>query len=924
MKFKILLSACFMLCSLMLNAQQLAFPTAEGFGRFTTGGRGGAVYEVTNLNDAGPGSLRDACSKAGARTIVFRVSGTIALLSELKITSGDLTIAGQTAPGDGICIKDYKVTINANNIIVRYIKFRVGNAYKENEPDAFGGTNRQNLIIDHCSMSWSVDETGSFYDNENFTMQWCILSESLYNSGHAKGAHGYGGIQGGWGASFHHNLYADHTSRNPRFCGARYHLSTASKEIVDFRNNVIFNWGYQTVYGGESGQQNMVNNYFKSGPATNSSKKNRIVEIDDSNVAGYTPGQWYIEGNYMNGYPAISADNWAGGVQGVDSKVAGVRATSPFTFASVTTETAEDAYISVLAKAGANFPKADTVDKRIISEVKSGICAFGGSYYNGSSTIKTGIIDSAANVGGWPILNSLPAPVDTDKDGMPDDWEAARGLNPNDAADRNALISGYTVLEKYINGLVDDTIPVKTYNLTISKTGTGTVTIDPPTGPYLEGSVVTLTASEDTVNILKDWSGDAAGTDNTINITMSGDKSVTANFQATAGLSFTLNTAVTGSGAIVLNPPGGSYVSGTTVQVIAVPDSGSVFISWSGNLAGTSDTTSITLYNNRSIAAKFQLSGAKKVAYVTDSLGATYVNDIKILPALKADPNFVVTEINGTKTGIDYSPYDLVIFSEVPASNAAGITALKGINKPLLMMKVHSYKTSIGSWNWTTSTTAYNQNATETNIVTYNKMHPIFKGVTFVNNNEVQVISSVVSSKGLTYIVPSAFVTSGGEISTVAEIKNNPDQSSIIQIAPGTTIGGTLVPKRFVQVGINSVSFANVTDDGVKIVLNTCYYLLDTGAWVGLNTLTSSQVSFNCYPVPVSNTAKLVVNLTEQGKANVTVCDLAGRIVTTLPATMLYAGANELSLDMGHLSPGIYFCTLQFNGTTVTRKLLKE
>lgn len=429
-------------------SQQPAFPGAEGYGRYTTGGRGGDVYIVTNLTDsvAKPmeGSLRWALNKKGPKTIVFAVSGTIELKRQLSISKGDVTIAGQTAPGDGICIKDYNVSIDADNVIIRYIRFRCGNNYlTDSSQDALSGNNHKKIIIDHCSMSWSVDEAGSFYNGENMTVQWCILSESLYNAGHPKGEHGYGGIWGGMGVSFHHNLFASHTSRNPRFCGARYHPETREKEIVDFRNNVIFNWGFNSAYGGEMGQQNLVNNFYKSGPATRKSVRNRIVEPSDS------LGRWYVKGNYVEGYKTVSKDNWAGGVQGDYSDMKEIRSDVPFPLVVVRTHTPKKAYKMVLKNAGAVLPVRDAVDRRIIREVETGVCSYGDSYGK-----NTGIVDSPSGAGGWPDLKTYDVRTDTDRDGIPDDWEKKKGLDPQNPDDRNRQASsGYTMLEEYLNGI---------------------------------------------------------------------------------------------------------------------------------------------------------------------------------------------------------------------------------------------------------------------------------------------------------------------------------------------------------------------------------------------------------------------------------------------------------------------------------------
>jgi hypothetical protein len=431
-----------------LYSQTLAFPGADGFGKFASGGRGGRVIEVTNLNDDGFGSLRAALKEKGARTIVFKVSGTIALKSELKVTNGDFTIAGQTAPGDGICLKDNKLQVEAANVIIRYIRFRLGDETRQ-ETDSFGANNSNNLIFDHCSMSWSIDEVGSFYTNKDFTLQWCILSESLHHSYHKKGEHGYGGIWGGLRATFHHNLFAHNSSRNPRFQGARK-TGNPNDELADFRNNVIFNWGFNSAYAGEMGRYNMVANYYKAGPA--SIHKNRIIDPWDDKA------RWFIKDNYVEGYPEVSADNWAGGVQG-DKWVKESRVDTPFTYVIDKTDMPQDAYKKIILDCGATLPVRDIVDTRIIEELKTGKPTYEGKYYRLQypkidSSMKCGIIDSQTEVGGWPELKSAVPPIDTDHDGIPDEWEKLHGLNPDDASDGGKITSnGYSNLENYLNEL---------------------------------------------------------------------------------------------------------------------------------------------------------------------------------------------------------------------------------------------------------------------------------------------------------------------------------------------------------------------------------------------------------------------------------------------------------------------------------------
>lgn len=463
----------------------IAFPGAEGFAKDVTGGRGGKIIKVTNLNDAGTGSLRAAINESGPRIVVFDVSGTITLKSKLNIRNGNLTIAGQTAPGDGITLRDYAVYVDADNIIIRFMRFRMGDAAKQ-EDDALGGRFRKNIIIDHCSMSWSTDECVSFYANENTTVQWCLIGESLRNSVHGKGAHGYGGIWGGKKATFHHNLLAHHDSRNARL-GEEAGKAFALTDLVDIRNNVIYNWGSNSFYGGEAMNVNIVNNYFKPGPATlannSTAKQGRIYSIDKNKIKGTevydTWGRFYITGNVVEGHTNATTDNWTYGVYNQfhgsyttysstctnaagatiaceytipvsDADKTAMRLSQPHGIGeNVVTFDAAKAYQQVMNYVGASLVR-DAVDTRIIDNVKNRSFTANGS--NGSTN---GIIDTQSDVGGWPELKSTAALKDTDGDGMPDDWETANKLDPNKANPNGKdLSTGYDNIEVYINSLV--------------------------------------------------------------------------------------------------------------------------------------------------------------------------------------------------------------------------------------------------------------------------------------------------------------------------------------------------------------------------------------------------------------------------------------------------------------------------------------
>ncbi len=481
-----------------IDAQTLAFPGAEGHGRFSTGGRGGSVVRVTNLQDNGSGesiisgSLRWALQQASPKTIVFDVSGTILLKQQLKTGKDNITFAGQTAPGNGICIAGADFVINSNDIIIRFIRFRPGDVtatgVSNGEPDGLGGMDKKNIIVDHCSVSWSVDECLSVYGMENLTVQWCIGSEALRVSNHGKGTHCYGGNWGGNKASYHHNLIAHCESRTPRL-GPR--PSTQENEYVDIRNNVFYNWAGEGCYGGEGMKVNMINNYYKPGPATDAASaavKYRITKIgvrttayctgSDGKPNSWKPmehvwGKFYIDGNKVEGNTGVTNDNWTNGVYAQQSNGTGVdntwtqttkdtiRLSQPLDAGYITTHSADMAYERVLDYVGCSLNR-DDVDARIVSDVKNRAATYTTSgnkkgYINSPTDTKPA--GASADWTPWLPSSQISAPVDSDGDGIPDYWEDAHGLNKNSAADGKEVNSnGYTNLELYLNSLVQNII----------------------------------------------------------------------------------------------------------------------------------------------------------------------------------------------------------------------------------------------------------------------------------------------------------------------------------------------------------------------------------------------------------------------------------------------------------------------------------
>lgn len=502
---KIVLSLLMAVAGITATAQVPAFPGAEGYGRYVTGGRGTStnatkVYHVTNLQDntsgSIAGSLRWALKQSGPRTIVFDVGGIIELKTDLTIPA-NTTIAGQTAPSPGITLRYYTVRPAGNNVIVRFIRIRRGEEKDINDgADATWAKELTNVIFDHCSFSWSIDEVASYYDNCNFTMQWCTIGEALANPGHTKGEHSYGGIWGGKGASFHHNMIIHVQNRAPRLNGARYGWTgydktkypggTIMAEQVDLRNNLMYNWGTGNgAYGGMGGYHNIVNNYYKAGPATANTKRvfqcghttgtstDQGSAIDPQKKGIY--GHFYISGNYVTAAGSNAANyDWKGVI--VDDAGGTIPDTiklsspiSTFVNADVTTHTAENAYLKILSYGGASLYR-DNVDKRYMSEAKNGTTTYTGSATKTGEgktvTHHPGIIDFVKDQGTYSIgIGTRPNDFDTDKDGIPDAWEDVNGLDKKDASDAtiitlDAVGNGgkgwYTNLEVYLSSLVQD------------------------------------------------------------------------------------------------------------------------------------------------------------------------------------------------------------------------------------------------------------------------------------------------------------------------------------------------------------------------------------------------------------------------------------------------------------------------------------
>ncbi|WP_312188311.1 polysaccharide lyase [Sphingobacterium sp.] len=464
------------------QAKILAFPEAEGGGKFTFGGRGGNVYVVTSLEDNGPGSLREACEKGGPRIIVFNVSGIIRLKTPLIIRAPYVTIAGQSAPGDGVCVAGESVWINTHDVLIRHMRFRRGETYVGRRDDAIGGNPVGNIMIDHVSASWGLDENMSMYRHMyndstgkaeekrgtvNITIQNSIFSEALDTWNHA-----FGSTLGGENCTFMRNLWANNAARNP---------SIGWNGLFNFYNNVVYNWVHRSIDGGDyQATYNIVNNYFKPGPATplNQAVSYRILKPESgrSKLPYVVFGRAHVKGNIVEGNAKVTANNWDGGVQLENKKgdamtyaeaqpyFAAMSAKEPFPHANFPVMSAQETYSFVLEHAGATLPKRDPVDTRVIGDVKNGKPVKLLSNVKlpekdfehrrlPKDSYKIGIITDISQVGGYPVYKGTPY-KDSDNDGIPDAVEKEMGLNPNDPSDSAKITaSGYANIEIYLNKL---------------------------------------------------------------------------------------------------------------------------------------------------------------------------------------------------------------------------------------------------------------------------------------------------------------------------------------------------------------------------------------------------------------------------------------------------------------------------------------
>ncbi|RXK59632.1 T9SS type A sorting domain-containing protein [Lacibacter luteus] len=1000
---KLLVNACLpkrivtifsmLLCMCTMYAQQIAFPGAEGAGRFTSGGRGTVsvpttVFEVTNLNDDGSvGTLRYAVNQTAThRTVVFRVSGTIHLTSKLNIRA-NTTIAGQTAPGDGICLADYPVVISGDNVIMRYIRCRMGdkNQLKTSPAncgvpvapftaacmpldgsggdDALGNLGNKNIIIDHCSVSWSSDEALTVYRGDSVTMQWNIISEPLNYSYHFETGdtdfenHGYGGIWGSLHGSFHHNLIAHCRNRNPRFAGNSTYPA-GSVESADFRNNVLYNWGINTIYGGDGGQYNLVNNYYKYGPNTSSGVRYRIVGVDSTAEFGYA--KYFLSGNYVDGSTTNTNNNWLGASMntGVVADTVKSKSTSAFlsAYLPVTTHTAQEAYELVLQYAGASL-KRDTLDARVANDVRNRtgkIIDVQGGFPHGTPY--------ASTLNAWPTLSSTAAPTDTDHDGMPDAWETANSLNPNDASDRGIFAANnYTNLENYLNSILESQQNnTPTIYSSASFTAFAQTIGSPSTSQSFTVSALNLTAA--------------------LNITAPASYEVSLNNTAWGNnVSLTPNSGVVGSTTIYVRlnaTTAGSYVgnivgtsTGATNMSVAVTGTASqnlqdAAIGYFPNIDGGfenqtvgtySTVTSHTSATNWEVSAAWDIktgdarTGNKIMYYKQASTSVKYMfSPVLSNPALSQNTDYVIQ--------FWYKPVGTLSAATVLTGSATLVGATGGTGTSLTTATATLDASTPQDWQLftgTLKTAATTPTSTYFGMKISNPQSPYFYiddyvayPGTAVDNTAPDAVTNLAAvgsptAVALTWSAPATGIDNGGYLIVRSTVSAAPSLNTKGVYAAGNTIGADYT----VLYTGTSTSF----NDGTVTTGATYYYHVFTAdkAFNYAPVATISALANNSNTPTILATASFT-NFTQTigsasavQKATVSGTNLTGDVTVTAPSNYEVSlngttwtssvtlspssgtiAATEISVRLNAASAGIYNGNITVAGGGATSKNL--
>lgn len=984
-----------------VDAQQIAFPGAEGAGRFSTGGRGTVsapttVFEVTHLNDDNSvGSLRYALGQTAThRTVVFRVSGTIHLTSRLTIRS-NTTIAGQTAPGDGICIADYPVVISGDNVIVRYIRIRMGDKNQlittpancgvpvspftaacmpttnSGGDDAFGNLGGKNIIIDHCSIGWSSDEALTIYRGDSVTLQWNIVAEPLNYSYHYEGdadfqEHGYVGIWGAKRGSFHHNLIAHAKGRNPRFAGiSTYSPAVVGVENADFRNNVVYNWGSYSTNGGDGGNYNLVNNYYKYGPSTGTGNSVSIpvrgMIVQPGKTTGTTPipyGKFYLSGNYVDGYTNITNNNWlgvsmSGGVQ-ADTTLA--KATTEHDISPMTTHTAQEAYALVLQYAGVSL-KRDTLDERIANDVRNRtgrIIDVQGGFSHGTPYANT--------VNAWPTLLSTAAPADTDHDGMPDAWETANGLNPNDAGDRAVFAAnGYTNLENYLNSIVtsqQNTTPTiySSASLTAFAQTVGAASASQP----FSVSALNLTAAlEITAPALYELSLNNSTWSNTVSLTPnSGTVASTivyVRLNAAAAGSYAGNIVGTSTGAANLS----IAVTGTTSQNLQNAAIG-FFPGLDGGfenqtVGSYSTVTAHTSTTDWEVSAAWEIkaadarTGNKTMYYKQASTSVKYMfSPVLTNPSLSPNTDYVIQ--------FWYKPVGTLSAATVLNGSATVVGATGGTGTVLTTASVTLDASTSQDWQLFTGilkTANVTPTSTYFGMKISNPQSPYFYiddyvayPGTAVDNTAPDPVTNLAATGSanaiaLTWSAPATGIDNGGYIVVRSTISAAPTLNTKGVYAAGNTIGNDYT---VLYTGVN----AAFTDGTVTAGSTYYYHVFSADKAFNYSAVASISATATASTSPTilatasfSNFIQAIGSASAIQKATVSGSNLSGDITVTAPSgyevslngatwtsSVILSPASgtisstEVSVRLNAVSAGTYSGNISFAGGGATTKTL--